>query len=229
MRPNLNLTINNSAIIRVNVTKYLGILIDENLNWKAHIEDVCLSLRKYVGVFYKLSLKLPAKILRMLYFSLIYPRILYCIEIYANTYMTYLHDLIILNNRILRILQHKPLSTHINDLYISFNSLPINLLFHQQMLLHAHSIYYNSSKLPDIFKNQRQLNSDIHNYDTRSSQDFHRLSMNSSFGKKSSSNMCAKLWNMLPANIKSIGNQSTFKKLLKQYLQSNNNSFITGD
>ena len=68
-------------------------------------------LRKYVGVFYKLSFKLPANILRMLYYALIYPHILYGIELYANTYLTYLHDLVILNNRILRLLQREHLRT----------------------------------------------------------------------------------------------------------------------
>src|SRR5207245_8045547 len=67
--------------------------------------------RKYIGIFYKLSLKLPAKILNMLYFSLIYPRLLYGIEVYANTYLCHLHNLIVLNNRLLRIIQHKSLVT----------------------------------------------------------------------------------------------------------------------
>src|SRR2546425_11245526 len=77
----LDLKINNILIQKIAVTKYLGVYIDENLDWKMHIQDICLPLRKYVGVFYKLSLKLPIKILKMLYFSLIYPRILYAIEI----------------------------------------------------------------------------------------------------------------------------------------------------
>src|SRR3989442_11569796 len=89
----------------------------------------------YVGVFYKLSLKLPLKILKMLYYSVIYPRILYGIELYANTYLTYLHDLIILNNRLLRILQHKGLTTNVQHLYIAFNTLPVNKLFQFQVLV----------------------------------------------------------------------------------------------
>src|SRR6266516_6367542 len=89
--PDLALIINNSSIKKVNSIKYLGVYLDENLDWKIHIHDICQSLRKYVGIFYKLSLKLPKNILRLLYFALVYPRILYAIEMYANTYVTYLH------------------------------------------------------------------------------------------------------------------------------------------
>ena len=99
--PVLDLTIDNLKIKKVISIKYLGIYIDEDLNWKTHIQDLCQSLRKYVGIFYKLRLKLPQKILKILYFTLVYSRILYAVEIYANTYITYLHDLMIINNRIL--------------------------------------------------------------------------------------------------------------------------------
>ena len=153
----LKLNINNSVINKVASTKYLGIQIDENLNWKFHINELCLSLRKYVGVFYKLSLKLPPNVLKLIYYSIIYPRILYGIEVYANTYMINLHDLMILNNRILRIIQHKPITTNTNELYTSFNTLPINKLFQYQMLIHAHAVYFRLPSLPDIFKNKRQL------------------------------------------------------------------------
>ena len=30
----------NTAIERENVTKFLGVLIDENLSWKQHVKDV---------------------------------------------------------------------------------------------------------------------------------------------------------------------------------------------
>src|ERR1700759_2465906 len=120
----------------------------------------------------------------MWYFSLIYSLTLYALEIYANTYLTYLHEVMILNNRILRILQHKPLTTNIGELYISCNTLPINKLFQFQLLLHAHNILYNINKLSIIFHATRSTNYDIHNHNTRSSHDFHRSSCNSTFGLK---------------------------------------------
>ena len=39
--PDIDTSINNVCIERVYVTKFLGILIDSQLNWKQHIEYTC--------------------------------------------------------------------------------------------------------------------------------------------------------------------------------------------
>ena len=218
---NLNICINKIPINRVNSTKYLGVLIDEKLNWKYHIDDLCLSLRKFIGIFYKLSFKLPPAVLKMLYFAMVYPRLLYGIEIYANTYSTYLHDLMILNNRLLRILQHRLPTTKSDELYKSYNTLPINKLFQFQLLIHTHNIFFNLQNLPKIFHAARITNSDVHSYNTRSSLDFHRKSINSRFGLKTSTNLCTKLWNSLPIYLKNLPSINLFKKGLKEFLYIN--------
>src|SRR3989441_3244896 len=103
----------------------------------------------------------------MLYYALIYPKILYGIELYANTYLTYLHDLMILNNRLLRIIQRKNLATSTITLSSSFNTLPIDKLFKFQILLHAHTILYDTKSLQSIFQSDTCCNSDIHHHGTR--------------------------------------------------------------
>ena len=100
------LVINNKEIKRVEYTKFLGVWVDNRLDWKHHIQKLYCSLNRYVGIFYKLSCFVPQNVLKLLYYSIIHPKILYGIEIYANTYLTYLHDVIILNNRLLRIMQN---------------------------------------------------------------------------------------------------------------------------
>ena len=72
--------------------KYLEAWIDDKLNWKIHIDYIYSKLAKFVGIFYKLSHKLPLDCLKVLYFSFVHPHILYGIEIYANTYTSYLDN-----------------------------------------------------------------------------------------------------------------------------------------
>ena len=43
----------NIVIERENVTKFLGVLIDENLLWKHHINDVSTKISKTIGILYK--------------------------------------------------------------------------------------------------------------------------------------------------------------------------------
>src|SRR3989442_11257564 len=65
--------------------------------------------------------------------------------------MSHLHDLMVLNNRLLRILQHSKPKTNPSELYLLYGTLPVNKLFKFQMLIHAHNIFYCSEKWPFLF------------------------------------------------------------------------------
>jgi len=50
---NLELNFENQKINRVDVTKFLGIFIDSNLEWTAHVEHVCSQLSKSLYILKK--------------------------------------------------------------------------------------------------------------------------------------------------------------------------------
>jgi len=214
------LVIDGLVIERVNCIKFLGVQIDNSLNGQSHISDLCTSLRQFIGIFYKISTFTTSKVLKLLYFSLVYPKILYGIEIYANTYQTFLHDLMILNNRILRIIQKADRTTHVAELYSSYNTLPIDKLFIQRLLLHAHAIIYKSPSIPPLFYNSVAFNNEIHDHYTRSSSDLHRASHKSVHGTKTISNLCAVHWNSLPLELKTITSPPLFKKAITSLLRT---------
>ena len=215
----INFSVNGSPITRVKSCKYLGVFLDDNLSWRVHINELCNQLRKYTGIFYKLSALVPPKILNMLYFSLIYPRLLYAIEIYGNTFSSYLHDLRVLNNRILRIFQHKNFRASTVSLYTDYNTLDVYNLFTFQTLLHAHKLFYKSNILPSSFQRNSVYNYDVHSHFTRSHNSLHRSISNSSYGLRLSQNLCSKLWSQLPATITTINYFTQFKSTLKSHLQ----------
>ena len=51
--------INRQNIAKVSSTKFLGISIDESLNFKEHIDDLVKKMSKYVGLFFKLRHFIP--------------------------------------------------------------------------------------------------------------------------------------------------------------------------
>jgi len=128
---NINLVIQNIVIKRVDHFKYLRVVIDSNLKWTAHIECVYQKLIKYVSIFYKLRSKLPSQVLKNIYHAFVNSHIglLYGIEMYGNTVYVYLDRLDKLNNKLLRILQYRPLSNSLCDLYTMYKSLPIPISF----------------------------------------------------------------------------------------------------
>ena len=47
---NFNIPLNSLVIKRIKSIKYLGIYIDENLNWSCHIQHLSLQLARYSGL-----------------------------------------------------------------------------------------------------------------------------------------------------------------------------------
>ena len=59
-----------------------------------------------------------------IYFAFVHPYILYGLEVYGNTFASYLDKLTLLNNKLLRILQNKGLTCCNESLYLQYNTLP---------------------------------------------------------------------------------------------------------
>ena len=91
---NFKIYICNNAIDRLINTKFLGDIIDSKLNWTAHILYIKNKISKSIGIIYKIRHYLDKRNLRNMYFTFIYPYLIYCIGIWGNTYETYLNPLI---------------------------------------------------------------------------------------------------------------------------------------
>ena len=59
--------------------KFFRINIDTKLNFIFHISHVCGKIARSVGIFYRLQYYFSWKILVNLYYSLVYPYLLYCV------------------------------------------------------------------------------------------------------------------------------------------------------
>ena len=51
---NMNLRISNTSIKSDTRVKYLGLILDSNLNWKAYIHEVSIKISRGIGVLSKL-------------------------------------------------------------------------------------------------------------------------------------------------------------------------------
>ena len=88
-------------ITKVSSCKYLGVIIDESLEWKEHIHHVYKKLIKFTSIFYKVRNVLPFAYLRKLHFAFIHSHLLYGVEVYANTAKSHLDKLVKLHNKLL--------------------------------------------------------------------------------------------------------------------------------
>ena len=68
------------TILQTSNYKFLGITLDQNLNFREHVNTIKSKLSKSVGVLFKLNKFLPPNILKLLYDTLIKPYLTYGIE-----------------------------------------------------------------------------------------------------------------------------------------------------
>ena len=98
--PELHLKINNADIPKVTATKFLGIIIDDKLNWKPHIQSVKSKLSCILSIMYKASKLITTVGMYTLYCSLFQPHISYCNELWGNTYASNVNCLCIIQSEV---------------------------------------------------------------------------------------------------------------------------------
>ena len=89
----VTILINHHAIEQKEYIKYLGVLIDAKLTFKQHISAVSKKISRTIGLIYKLRHYVSKKILVLLYYSLIYPFLIYAVPVWGNANVTYLNSI----------------------------------------------------------------------------------------------------------------------------------------
>ena len=90
----VDLIINNVKIDMIEKTKFLGVIIDQNLPFQSHIKYIKGRVARGIGILYKSRPYFHFKTMRSLYNAIIYPYFTYCIEVWGNTYQSYLEPLV---------------------------------------------------------------------------------------------------------------------------------------
>ena len=206
-----HLLFNGHVIEQVHSVKYLGVIIDDQLNWSEHINSLIGKVSSMTGILYRYGNFLPISCKRNIYFALIYSSIIYCIEVYANTTKALLNPLIIKCNRLLRLLQNKSRRTHIYDLYSTFNTLPVDLLFQYYTAKFIHRCLYNPSDMPKVVSNWFTRNSNQHPHNTRNKNNFF---LQSNINPKSILFYGPSLWSKLSIELQ---NNPSLHSFLKHY------------
>ena len=221
----ITLIVNRKAICEKQHIKYLGVIIDSTLSWKQHINKVCSSFRKAIGMIYKIRPFVDRKILLTIYYSLIYSHLTYCIEVWGNACPTLINKIFILQKRVVRAILHQDKRNE------DFSFPPSDPMFEELKIMKIHNIFKNKllifvfkslyNHLPSSFCNWYQWAINIHNYHTR-------FSINNNlylprvrtlhYGLKSIKYTGPKLWNNLPNIFKTTRELVLFCKSLKEQL-----------
>ena len=225
---NLNLKMNNQKIEKVDCYKYLGLFIQSNLKWNKHVENISRKVSRFLGCFFKASKILPVKIRLNLYYSYIFPHLIYLNPIWCNASnkSNYLFkELQILQNKFIRNIfseeyYKKNIDSmgnkliHTAELYQKYKILTLEQINIKESAQITHKIM-NENIIIDL---KIKKNKDVHNYHTRNKNDIHLFKVKTNCKKNGFLHKSAVVFNKLPVAIKSTNNYYQFKKLLKNHL-----------
>jgi len=160
------LIINNNLIKREYNISFLGVILNETLNWKTHIETVESKVSKNIGIIFRAKPFLKLECLKQLYYSFVNSYLNYCNIVWASTNITKLKKLYNKQKHACRIIFGEKRYTSVTHRLKQLGALDIFQLNVYQVLVFMHKIKNGTS--PAIFRDQfREIN---HKYGTRYSE-----------------------------------------------------------
>ena len=206
-------TVNDDVISYVECVKFLGVLIDRDLNFKAQVDSLCKKMSRSIGAIRRINFLVTDDILVKMYFALVYPYLTYGVLSWGQSSVTN-------SNRVARIQQS------FFNIIIRRGCLHPQLTYKLMPFVNIYKYFACLKLFQCINSNTHQYFNELitdhlpsHIYRTRFSSNNnillpqHRLSSTHiSFIYNAIS-----IWNTLPTDLKSLNSYSSFKVSLKKY------------
>ena len=207
-----------NVLERVKEITYLGVVIDENLNWKKQIINVKNKISKGSYFITKIRHYVNLNTLKMLYHCLIYPHLTYCITAWGGISKSALSPIFILQKRILRTMSKSSPTTSSKPLFLKLKLLPLEFIYKLNLLLLFYKI--NRGKITGEY-NLIPI-TQIHSYKTRLStgENYYPKLNRLNIGQSTCTAQGLKLWRCVPNEIKSL-TPYLFKLEIKLFLFEN--------
>ena len=142
--PILLFSIDRMHIEQVTEFYFLGLILDSNLNWKAHLSAIGTKISRVIGLLHKLKYIFPKQVLHSIDNSLIMPHLNYSLVAWGIK-----SHKIELQKKAIRALYSKSPIAHTEPLFIKMNQTKLSILYTCQLLKIYYKLYRN--KLPRYF------------------------------------------------------------------------------
>ena len=211
-----NLIMGQHQIERTVSYKYLGVTIDEKLNWKVHIKELCAKLASVCGVLSKVRHYLDRKSLMLIYHALFESRLCYAILGWGTASEYDLAKVRVLQNKAVRLITFSSFRSSVSPVYSSLKILPFNEQFFIQKSIFMHSLHYQS--LPFALSVYCQIPD--HKYSTRYATSLNYIlpRVVTNRGQSSIKFSGPKTWFNVTKDLKEIAFRKPFSKRMKEHI-----------
>lgn len=215
----INIVINNDQIKHESYIKYLGVILDANLNFCRHAEYITRKFSKKVSFISRIGDQLSMGTKLLLYNSIAAPHLSFCSTLLYGLPACKIDQIQIVQNRAMRTVlkcnRYTPIATMLN---VS------NLLSVKENILVSSYVFIFKLKnkmLPSYICDRFVAFRDIHDHGTRNCDDFVLLDKcNTNLMLNSVLHRGVYNFNMLPKSVKDCRDLNVFKKLVKAHVRS---------
>lgn len=196
---------NGKSIAQESEVKFLGIYLENNLEWEAHIDNLCKKLSPVCYALYRLRELSNKTIMKSYYYAQFYARIKYVIIFWGCSH----HSIRVfrLQKKAIRSISGVSCLSPCKELFKELKLLTLACIYILEILL-----FVRENK--DIFVK----NSMYHNYNTRGAEHLCTPSHKLSVFERNPVYMGILIYNKLPEHLKDIENIKCFKKHVTDFL-----------
>jgi exonuclease III len=208
-RTNDSLMFGGQCLEVVNEYKYLGVYLDDRMNWKRHQDHLIKKLGRKVGVLCRLRQVLSIKTKTLVFNTIVLPHFNYCATITAMFNEGGLSVLQKIQNKAMRAILNVSRYESIRSMLSRLGWLNVR----QMLTLASVTFVYKLEKglLPKCFDKYRLSGSDVHGYDTRKKGNLRAMRVRSSRALAGVLHMGVRQFNALPGDVRGANTLSSFR------------------
>ena len=217
----LNIMAKDTTINRTTSAKLLGVIFDEKLSFKNHINSIISKLSYATYAFLKIRNIIPKYVLKNLYYSLVYPHLLYNLPVWGCASIYLLQPLIKLHKKIIRIISgSRNYYEHTSPLFKQLSVLKLQDMLTLTMTIQIFKIINGMSN--KLLSNFIMHNQNVRRLNLRStrSHTLNKTKYTLTKSRRAISYKGIEKWNDLPKNIQESATLPTFRKHVKNHLLS---------
>ena len=205
----------NMEIHRESQVKYLGLTLDEHLDWNSHTNEICNKLKAFFPIFYNIRQYLDLDHIRTIYYTMVYSRLKYGSIITGQTSQSNLDKIQILQNKLLKVLSCKCYRFPTHRLHEELSILMFEDTVKQETLSFMYN--YIHGNLPKVFKNYFQHRFELTEMITEPRKRRFIIPINKfDVGKSTIQTVGAKLFNDHAQLLKLERSINTYRKYIKK-------------
>ena len=222
----MEMNIGGEALVSKEKEKLLGLYISSDLDWKAHVEELCTKLKQRLGLLRRIRYKIDSDKLKIVAEAIINSKIRYGIAVYGQPKLcgedpqsVIMQKLQVIQNDMIRMVCGYKRGQHINmeSLAKKCNIMSVNQMTVYHILLEMFNILHKNSS--EELKRKILEVQTCQNYNLRSKENGDlRIPNPPKRNCVGFSYIGPKTWKLLPPDIKSITLEHLYKNQVKKWI-----------